>query len=119
MKQIALGCLGWKPDDFDKYEARHLIMAINGYDHDQKQRWERVRVQCAYMIMPYHDTKKHGPLKFIDITLPIDADEPKAVVNKKKNEKGGRMSREELKAYYIKNGLQISESRLDQIYKSK
>lgn len=114
MEEIALGCLGWKPDDFKKYEFKALIKACNGYEFDQKNRWERVRVSAAYSLLPWHDTKRHGQLKFKDIILPTDNTE--LMVKKIKNKsKGGRLGKKEIEKTYAKSGFKIREDVLNNL----
>lgn len=73
------------------------------------EQWEMVRLQGYYAVSPY--AKKGFKLK--DIWIPTDGD------NKVDTRKPGTrkvLTREELKQFYNRSGLQISETRLDEIY---
>ena len=113
MKDTALGCMGWKPEDFDRYWLGDLISACQGRIQDIKIKQEFDR-ELARAVAYYSAAPMAGKsFKYSDVIMPGDKQKPVIVGEMKK------LTREGLKERYKKSGFEISEEALDNIFKSK
>ena len=109
MKSTALGCLGWKPEDFERYWLSDLVQACTGHYTaiKSKQTYDKelARVVCYYSAGPHLKN-----FKYQDIVMPGDEIKPPVIGKMKK------LTRAELKKRYLSSGLEISEDHLDKMF---
>lgn len=103
---MALGCLGWKPDDFNRYTTKDLLKAAKGRTKYLEQQWEMVRFSAYYSIAPH--VKKGFSIK--DIKLPHDVPEVLGKVGKRI-----KLDRNGLIEEYRKAGIEISKDVLERL----
>ena len=112
MESIALGVLGWKPEDLEKYSLETLLCAYDGWRKGMQEKWEIARYSSFWQVIATQGNKHFKSPESLG-KFPWEFEE--ADIERMTPTKSHRFTREEVKAIWKSKGYDIDEWHLDKM----